>query len=286
MHSELLLKLYRHARLMPAAEFHEFAIQLVRPVLRFQSACWGLGYFQGASIDSPLLPLAQRTLEIDPESTADWVEINRADKVIPIALAAQNATCNFHAPTLFSGPGDSAMREYARRYGRQCYMITVIRGNPGSIVEWLSVYRPDPDDHFSEAERVQCQLLVKHLCEASKVNCLTQCADADFLRSLDDQSELPFSPTGNERFDAVAAMSALQPIPEQRGSAFVAKYRITPAEWRVALRLADGHAPAQIARDLKVSLTTVRTHIRGLLAKTGTHRLAEIVAKVIAARSG
>jgi DNA-binding CsgD family transcriptional regulator len=282
--SELLLKLYRHAWMMPVADFHEFAIRLARPVLRFESACWGLGQFEGASIDSTLVPLTVRTLEIDPVSTSDWISINRSDKVIPIALAAQNATCNFHAPTLFSGRNDSVMRDYAHRYGRQCYLITVMRGEPGSIVEWLSLYRPDPDDHFSESERVQCQLLSKHLCEASKINRLIQSLDPNILKSLDDPSYLSFltSETISPELAATGTRKAQRTARTQHASEFVRKYRITPAEWRVALYLIEGWTAAQIADVLHLSLATVRSHISALLSKSGTQRQAQFVAKWMA----
>jgi len=253
--------------MMPADDFHDFAIRLVQPVIRFQSACWGLGYFAGRTVDSGMVPIALRALEIDPQSTVDWVAINRADKVIPIAVAAKNTTCNFHAPTLFDRDDDAVMRDFARRYGRQCYLITVMRGQPGSPVEWLSMYRPDPHDHFSERERAQCQRLVEHLCEASKINRLAQVADAQLLRALDDDP--------GETPDRNAASSQHE---------FIARHRITPAEWRVALRIADGRSPVQIADDLSVSLTTVRTHIRSLFGKTGTRRQAQLVAKIAAIR--
>ena len=279
--SELLLRLYRHAWMMPVAEFHEFAIRLTLPVLRFQSACWGLGQFEGPSIDSTLVPLTVRTLEIDPESTSDWISINRADKVIPIALAAQNATCNFHAPTLFSGRNDSVMRDYAHRYGRQCYLITVMRGEPGSIVEWLSLYRPDPDDHFSESERTQCQLLTSHLREASKINRFIQSIDPDILKSLDDPNDLSFlaSETISPESSGTATSKAQRTARTQHASEFVKRYRITPAEWRVAVHLIEGRTAVQIADALRLSLATVRSHISALLAKSGTKRQAQFVAK-------
>jgi DNA-binding CsgD family transcriptional regulator len=282
--SELLLNLYRQAWTMPVAEFHEWAIRLTRPVLRFQSACWGVGHFEGHSIDSTLVPLTVRTLEIDPQSTSDWISINRADKVIPIALAAQDATCNFHAPTLFSGRDDSVMRDYAHRYGRQCYLITVMRGEPGSIVEWLSLYRPDPDDHYSEDERAQCQLLTHHLGEASKINRFIQSIDPDFLKSLDDANDLSFlaRETESPGSSGTAADRAQRTARAHQASEFVKRYRITPAEWRVARHLIEGWTAVQIADALNISLATVRSHISALLAKSGTNRQAQFVAKWLA----
>ena len=54
-------------------------------------------------------------------------------------------------------------------------------------------------------------------------------------------------------------------------------FDLTPAEARVALLLCAGHVPKAIARQLGVSIATVRSHMRALLEKTGTARQAELV---------
>jgi DNA-binding CsgD family transcriptional regulator len=54
-------------------------------------------------------------------------------------------------------------------------------------------------------------------------------------------------------------------------------FDLTPAESRVALMLCAGYAPKQVARELHVSVPTVRTHLRALLQKTGTARQAQLV---------
>jgi len=53
---------------------------------------------------------------------------------------------------------------------------------------------------------------------------------------------------------------------------------LTQAEARLAGRLVEGDTPAEAARALDVSITTIRFHLRNLLAKTGTRRQAELIA--------
>ena len=53
--------------------------------------------------------------------------------------------------------------------------------------------------------------------------------------------------------------------------------RLTPAQARVAARLAEGMTPEQIAVAQGTSLATVRTHIREVLARLGARRVAEVV---------
>jgi DNA-binding CsgD family transcriptional regulator len=54
-------------------------------------------------------------------------------------------------------------------------------------------------------------------------------------------------------------------------------YGLTPAECRVALLLADGHAPRKIADMVGVTDNTVRSQIKSIFAKTGVKRQAELI---------
>lgn len=54
-------------------------------------------------------------------------------------------------------------------------------------------------------------------------------------------------------------------------------FDLTPAESRVALLLCAGHVPKEVARQLQVSVPTVRSHLRALLEKTGTSRQTELI---------
>jgi DNA-binding CsgD family transcriptional regulator len=55
-------------------------------------------------------------------------------------------------------------------------------------------------------------------------------------------------------------------------------FDLTPAEARVARSLAAGRTAEDMASDGGVSLNTVRTHVRGVLQKTGCNRQADVVA--------
>jgi DNA-binding CsgD family transcriptional regulator len=60
-----------------------------------------------------------------------------------------------------------------------------------------------------------------------------------------------------------------------------ARYRFTPTECSVALRIAAGAGPARIARELGVSMNTVRGHLKQIFVKTRTHRQAELVSRLL-----
>jgi DNA-binding CsgD family transcriptional regulator len=69
-----------------------------------------------------------------------------------------------------------------------------------------------------------------------------------------------------------------------RLASFAGRYRLTPAEARIALHLAGGGDIAGYAAASGVSPGTVRTHLKAVFAKTGVHRqaaLANLVARAI-----
>lgn len=60
-------------------------------------------------------------------------------------------------------------------------------------------------------------------------------------------------------------------------------FGLTPAEAQVAQGLVSGRRSADIARELKISQTTVAFHLRNLFEKTGTHRQVDLVALIMKA---
>lgn len=56
-----------------------------------------------------------------------------------------------------------------------------------------------------------------------------------------------------------------------------ARYDATPTEARLAVALCAGESLAGYAASAEVSVTTVKTHLAGLFAKTGTNRQADLV---------
>jgi DNA-binding CsgD family transcriptional regulator len=55
-------------------------------------------------------------------------------------------------------------------------------------------------------------------------------------------------------------------------------YDLSPAELRVAAALLAGKSPEEYALEADVTINTVRTQLKNLFQKTGTHRQSELVA--------
>ena len=162
----VLLLLYRAARELPPHEFQQRAFALIKPLLGFQSGIWGEG-----TVLKPGLQVHRAHLyEVDPESLTVWKQINREDKVIPIASASPFMAHQFHAPTLFAAPEDKVMRDYARRFGSQSYLITCLPTSKPSRFAWMTLRRSDADSHYSEGERDCFETLMPHLEEAFQIN--------------------------------------------------------------------------------------------------------------------
>lgn len=62
-------------------------------------------------------------------------------------------------------------------------------------------------------------------------------------------------------------------------------FGLTTAESRVALGLFEGKDASDVARELDISVTTVRTHIRRIFAKTDVRRQTELI-RLLARLSG
>lgn len=92
---------------------------------------------------------------------------------------------------------------------------------------------------------------------------------------------IPIRLSARDIFARCAAVLLLTPVslPQAPPVELVQSlFDLTPTEARVARSLAGGKTVEAIASENGVSLTTVRTHVRGILGKTGRNRQAEIVA--------
>ncbi len=80
---------------------------------------------------------------------------------------------------------------------------------------------------------------------------------------------------------AIAFVHDKQHTPSLGPESLLEKYRLTPAESRVALLLSDGRSPREIAGTLGVTFNTVRSQIKNVYAKTSVRRQSEFVRLLI-----
>ena len=92
---------------------------------------------------------------------------------------------------------------------------------------------------------------------------------------------IPIRGAANDIFVQCAGVLVLTPVnlpPAPTSELIQSLFDLTPAEARVARGLATGHTVGEIASVSGVSLSTVRSQVRGVLEKTACHRQADMIA--------
>jgi DNA-binding CsgD family transcriptional regulator len=90
---------------------------------------------------------------------------------------------------------------------------------------------------------------------------------------------VPIRRRAGDVFSAASCMlviTALSAGASPQAALIQALFDLTPAEARVAQAIAGGAQPAEIAKQQGVRIETVRTQMKGVFAKTGTARQAEL----------
>lgn len=127
-------------------------------------------------------------------------------------------------------------------------------------------------------------------CLARALTCCPVSSDPFVARRLDRRplrlQLLPLGGADGRRGGAVALLTlrgpeAAQPTPLQM---LQRSYRLTPAEAQLAQALATGVTLKRFAQQQELGYETVRTYLRRIMAKTGTHRQADLVRLVMGAQ--
>lgn len=69
----------------------------------------------------------------------------------------------------------------------------------------------------------------------------------------------------------------MQDALEARCAALAARFDLSPREAEILVFLARGFSPAYIAKELVLSVSTVRTHVRNIYRKLGIGKREELI---------
>lgn len=310
--SRLLLELYRAAREEPEGAFEEHVLRLLKLVLSFESAIWGSGRLHA---DGHLTPHVVHLHRQPVESLQVWARINVADPVAAKCMSNPGTAFRFHAPTLFARPASAAMRDYAKRYKRQSYMVCGMQLEAQSdLMAWLSIYRSDPEAHFSEDERERYSQIMAHLHEALQINrrfrlCQTFDARAPEVLAIADpwgylltppqeveellSNEWPKSASGrlppmlvdalNAEHEATFRGHAISVRSRRVGGLLFLRMRrcslldgLSTREREVADVIARGLSAKESGKTLGLAPATVRVHLKRIYDKLAVHSQAEL----------
>ena len=300
------LALYREGRDIPLRSFQDWALEQVRGLIPFDSACWGSAAMEPIKIH--------------------WLHLHNCDASIAEAYAPFMAQDFFRAE-LMARPGVSInlsdLTTRARFVRTQMYQtvgkpyriewsLGTLQVDPASsLSEFLTLWRHDPKKPFSEAERQTKELLMPHLVEAFRAVRLRHflgskdtrqkawalADDQGFIRELSPAFAAALRahwPTwhGSVLPDALARsvvqvrafkdktfMVDVKQSDNLRFLEIKAKSpldRLTAREGEIVARYAGGETYSAIAAALALSPTTVRNHISHCFKKLGVKNKAEL----------
>lgn len=313
--SSVLLSLYRAASEQPLAAFQDEALQIIKPVLPFDSSMWGTATHTDAGIDIHSIHLHN--------SSQDMLDFYEEVKHQDVAAAActrfPQATLAFHSPTMFAGRARSGMRALCERFGHANMLISSDLRPETRFVQWISLYRADPDAHCSERERGFLELLAPHVMQALAINRLTHLdrlsssrhGAGNGLAIADARGVLYHAGEDFEYllrsewsgWDGRALPAPLRDhfsrgLTSFRGKAVVVRCSLdkgllflrvrarrplddlTEREYAIAKLLAQGATHKHVARALNRSPATVRNQIQTIYEKLGINNVAALVGEL------
>ncbi|MCY1204257.1 DNA-binding transcriptional activator UhpA [compost metagenome] len=164
--SDLLLRLYRLSHELPIDAFQDAALDLLKPVLPFDSSMWGTATRTDHGIDIHTIHLHNQPLEM----VTAYEQVKHMDTAAGEVAKQSNATLAFNAQAWFCRDDQAELRDYGRRFEQANFFITSDSNPQTSFVHWLSLFRADPEAHGTEEERQLLASLAPHVMQALALN--------------------------------------------------------------------------------------------------------------------
>jgi len=164
--SELLLRLYRLSHELPISAFQDAALDLIKPVLAFDSSMWGSATRTDKGIDIHTIHLHNQPVEM----IVAYEEVKHLDTAAAEVGKRPKSTLVFNADAWFHRDDQAQLRQHGRRFGQANFFISSDSNPKTHFVNWLTLFRSDPDAHGSEDERQLLASLAPHVMQALALN--------------------------------------------------------------------------------------------------------------------
>jgi DNA-binding NarL/FixJ family response regulator len=309
--SELLLRLYRVAQEAPLERFQDAALELLRPLLPFDSSMWGTATTGAQGIDIHTIHLHRST----PDMLVDYAQVKHMDAAAAAVLDRPMVVRSFHTEAWAHGLPE--MRDFLRRYGHENIFIAASNQPQHQFVHWISLFRADADAQARAEDIALLRDLAPHLMQALSVNRVSHLQRATAAeRRLSPHGAALADARGvlyhhDDLFGALAAaewsrwngrslppalMDAMQTAPRRwLGHASVVQGRVehgllflrarqrckadglAARECLVAQHVAAGQTYKQIAQQLGRSPATVRNQISRIYGKLEVGHVAGLI---------
>jgi DNA-binding CsgD family transcriptional regulator len=310
--SDMLLELYLLAKVLPIDSFQDAALNLLKPIVPFDSAIWGTAAMTDKGVDIHLMHLHRGT----PEMAQAFELVKHEHPAGSWSVAREIAAEGVHSPAAF---GASEYREFLRRFGHKNVFISQEVDLKTKVLHSISLYRSDKDAHCTPGERRIVETLRPHFMQALALNRarhleklaapipgLRQGLALANLRGVLYQADAQFDTLLREEW--AGWQDGLLPLPfmdhllsgkaEFLGRTLVLRGHaehgllfcrarprcladaLTARERDIAGRVAQGQTYKEIAQDLSRSPATVRNQIQAIYTKLEVSNIAALIEAV------
>jgi DNA-binding CsgD family transcriptional regulator len=310
--SRFLLDLYRLAREAEAGQFRRAVFPLLEPLIGFDSGWWGV-----AVSKSDTTFVAQAVLHnLPPAFVDDYAAVAHIDRLVPSMVAHDGTTLVCAGTDPDDLPESIAFDE---KYGLHSMLVTARLDADSGMYLFMSVFRRAGRPEFGERERALKELVMPHVAEAWSQNMrwalvaasqVQQAATAvvdergaivDASAQFVERLHLEFPQwRGLTLPEALWRGLLRDPDARFRGKHVDVRQQrasnermrllhctvhqaaaLTPREEAVGAAFASGRSYKEIAGELALSPTTVRSYLQKCYAKLGVSNKVQLGAALI-----
>lgn len=317
--SRLVLQIYRASAEMAPEDFQDAALEIIKPVLPFDTSMWGVATHRpGAGLDIHVIHLHNT-----PQSMiTEYGTLKHMDSCADAVAGHSRVTMGFHSASRFADKRLSEYRDYLRRYGHENLFISTLADPHSQAVQWVTLFRADQDQHCRSEELNLLSQLSPHMMQAMRHSLVRQLDRASFLPGdasmqaaiADRHGIIHYATPGwDEMLHAEFGASAIARLPaplldwvQKNASPYVGQTcvamhrihkdlvyirmrppygadRLAPRQREVARLIASGLNYKQAAQHLQLSPATVRNHTTEIYRRLGVHNAPELARALDAA---
>ncbi|MCZ2498685.1 helix-turn-helix transcriptional regulator [Xylophilus sp. Kf1] len=304
--STLLLTVYRLAQALPVQQFQDSALEQLKPFIAFDAASWGTAHMRQPQqgIDFHSIHLHR----LPPAMVEAYEKVKHLDEVARAIAREPRLTRAFNARAGLVGPPLQPLLAFRQAFGHDNLLIHSERDGRTQVVQWISLYRRDPEQVYADEEMQVMATAAPHLMQALAMNRQASLerlcggdaraqwaaaiadvrgvlyhADVRFLQLVADDwpggEDNQVSPLLMERLRhdsgrVVGARTVVRRTLEHDVLYLKARPRhavdsLSSSELKVVRLLVTGLTQKEVALTLKRSQDTVRTHVRNIFEKLG-----------------
>jgi DNA-binding CsgD family transcriptional regulator len=181
--AQLLLDLHERANELGYREFQRYAFKRMAELVPFDSGLLGAGTIQNGVPHGHDVVLHEQPWAL----MESWEPLKHEDRIAVFAFMHPGKTGNFDV----EGPifdGADAAREHSRQFGIAHVLCTSGIQKTAGLYAVLSLYRADPANPFTEAERQAIEIVIPHVFAAARQARVAQLRAATHVSDVHGQS--------------------------------------------------------------------------------------------------